>query len=469
MTPNLYRYPLDKTGQSKDNYVTGDAHAIGTDPVRAIAPNYGAFFASSMEIVDSFTQKQLDVTQYQFQFLHEQASSLVGQEIYGVVVITDPTVGPNVELSYQALGGEYSRPIAAIATEVATLANDNRSVKFANITDLPDTFTPVLHMHAVGDTYNWDYVVSGLEMILNAMTLIKASSYDSTLNYLDQQAALRNADIANLAQALAAHIANENNPHQVTLAQVDVYSAAQVSSLIASEASARTAGDATLTTNITAHATRTDNPHQVTAAQAGGYTSAQADSNLSSITTALNTTLSTDAAAMSAHIANKSNPHLVTLTQIDGQTTAQINTTISNAMSPVTTQLNADEATMNAHIANTSNPHQVTLTQINGWDSASIGNINSGVAGHVGNGNNPHQVTTAQVGTLTAAQINNNIANNFTTPAQVSYLNPQTNWINSHIYNYSNPHNVTVAQLGGWTYAQWQSALATAVYNLSYH
>jgi hypothetical protein len=70
---------------------------------------------------------------------------------------------------------------------------------------------------------------------------------------------------------------------------------------------------------------------------------------------------------------------------------------------------------------------------------------------------------------MTATQISNNIANNFTTPAQVSYLNPQTNWINSHIYNYSNPHNVTVAQLGGWTYAQWQSALAAAVNNNSYH
>jgi hypothetical protein len=469
MTPNLYRYSLDKTGQSKDNYVTGDAHAIGTSPVRAIAPNYGAFFASSMEIVDSFTQKPLDGTQFEFQFLHEEASRLVGQEVYGVVVITDPTVGPNVELSYQALGGQYSRPIAAIANEVATLANDNRTVSYANVTDRPDTFKPVPHMHAVGDAYNWDYVVSALEMILNAMTLIKASSYDSTLNYVDQQAALRDADIANLAQALAAHIANKSNPHQVTLAQVDAYSSAQVNNLITTETTARNAGDTTLTNNITAHATRTDNPHQVTAAQAGGYTSAQADSNLNAITTALNATLATDAAAMNAHIADTNNPHRVSLAQIDGQTTAQINTTISNAMTPVTTQLNADEGTMNSHIANKSNPHQVTLSQINGWDSGSIGNINSGVASHIANTSNPHQVTTAQIGTLTAAQINNNIANNFTTPAQVSYLNPQTNWINSHIYNYSNPHNVTVAQLGGWTYAQWQQALSTAVYNLSYH
>jgi hypothetical protein len=469
MTPNLYRYPLDPTGQSKNNYVTGEAHAVGTAPVRAIAPTYGAFFASSMQVVDSFTQKTLNAMQFEFQFLHKEASERVGQEIDAVVVITDPTVSPNVELSYQALGGEYSQPLTAIAAEIETLALDNRGVAFKNITGKPDAYPVVPHTHAVGDTYDWDYVVSAIEMILNAMTLIEAASYDSMLTYLDQQANLRSADIANFAQQLASHIANYSNPHQVTLAQVNAFSIAQVNALIASEAAARSAEDTTLGENINAHATDYSNPHSDTAALLGGYTSAEADSNLNTIVTALDATLASDAAAMAAHIADHNNPHVVTLAQIDGQSVAQINTTISNAMTPITTQLNADEATMTAHIANTSNPHQVTLTQINGWDSGSIGTVNSQVAAHIARRDNPHQVTCAQAGTMTATQISNNIANNFTTPAQVSYLNPQTNWINSHIYNYSNPHNVTVAQLGGWTYAQWQSALAAAVNNNSYH
>ncbi|WP_233874958.1 hypothetical protein [Paraburkholderia adhaesiva] len=469
MIPNLYRYPLDLSGVSRNNFVTGEPHAIGTMPVRVIAPRQGLFFAQSVQVVDAFTQHTLLPLQYRFQFLHEHATRLTGKEVDAVIVITDPGVNPNVLITYQALGGDYSQPLAAIADEITALSDDTRGVAFPDITNKPDTYPPVPHLHAIGDTYDWDYIVTAIEMLMAIVTLSETASYDTVLGFIDQQVNLRNGDIANLAQQLSAHITNYNNPHQTTLTQVDMYSAAQVAALIASQTTVREAGDTALLASIATHAGDQTNPHRDTAADIGGYTTEEATANLNAIVNALDAILAKDAAAMSAHIAETDNPHEVTLAQIDGLTTAQINSVISTAMQPATTQLTATEGQLNNHITNYNNPHQTTLSQISGWDSGSIGTVNTQATNHINNKSNPHQLTASQVGTLTSAQINSNITNNMVNPANNSYLTPQANNINAHTGNFNNPHNTTVAMLGGWTYAQWQAALQAAINNLSYH
>ncbi|MBB5409267.1 hypothetical protein HDG34_003208 [Paraburkholderia sp. HC6.4b] len=469
MIPNLYRYPLDLSGERRKNFVTGEPHAIGTMPVRVIAPRQGLFFGASVQIVDAFTQHTLLPLQYRFQFLHEHATRLTGKEVDAVIVITDPGVSPNVLITYQALGGEYGQPLAAITDEITALANDTRGVAFQDITNRPDTFPPVPHLHAIGDTYDWDYIVTAIEMLMAIVSLSETAAYDTVLGFIDQQVNLRDGDIANLAQQLSAHITNYSNPHQTTLAQLNMYSAAQVATLIASQTAAREAGDSALLASIAAHSGDLGNPHRDTAADIGGYTSEEANANLNTIVNALDATLAQDASAMAAHIADTDNPHEVTLAQIDGLTTAQINAVISTAMQPATTQLAAIESQLDTHITNYSNPHQTTLAQISGWDNGSIGTVNTQATSHISNRSNPHQLNVSQVGTLTGAQINANITSNLVNPANNSYLTPQANNINAHVGNFNNPHNTTVAMLGGWTYAQWQAALQAAINNLSYH
>jgi hypothetical protein len=469
MIPNLYRYELDLSGQRRRNFVTGEPHAIGTMPVRVIAPLQGLFFAASVQVVDAFTQQTLLPLQYRFQFLHEHASRLTGQEVDAVIVITDPGVSPNALITYQALGGDYSQPLAAIADAITALSDDTRGVAFQNITDRPDTYAPVPHLHAIGDTYDWDYIVTAIEMLMGIVSLAESASYDAVLSFVDQQVSLRNGDIDNLAQQLSAHITNYGNPHQTTLAQLNMYSAAQVTALIASQSNARETGDNVLLGNIAAHMANKANPHFDTAALVGGYTTGEADASLGVIVAALDATLAQDAATMASHAADTDNPHDVTLAQIDGLTTAQINSVISTAMQPAASQLTSVEDGLNSHITNYSNPHQTTLSQISGWDSGSISTINTQASNHIGNTANPHQLTAAQVGTLTATQISSNITNNLVNPGNNSYLTPQANTINGHTGNFNNPHGTTPAMLGGWTYAQWQAALQAAINNLSYH
>jgi hypothetical protein len=372
MIPNIYRYPLDLTGQSRNNYITGENQNIGTSPVRAIAPNAGAFYGASIQILDRNTNQDLLASQYRFQFLHSDLTEKSGQEVWGVLLITDPSVSSEISLSYQTVGGPDAVPFTTVSQEVAALQLDNRGVVFANITGLPDTYTPVPHMHWVGDTYDWDYVVTALELCLNAMTMAEAATYDTTLTYIDQQKGLSAQTTVNLAAQLQAHITNYQNPHQTTLCQVGAYSSTEVKQLIATEATARASADTQINASIQTHATCYNNPHDDTASDIGGYTICETNANLAAINTALNTQMASDNSNMLEHIANKDNPHEVTLAQLGGLTTAQINTAIANAVSPVTTQLQSDITTMNAHIANKNNPHQVTIGQIGAWDEADI-------------------------------------------------------------------------------------------------
>lgn len=468
MIPNIYRYPLDLTGDSNNNYMTGEVRAIGTAPNRAIAPQAGAFFGASMQITDLVTNKDLLPTQFQFQYLHTEATTRTGEEVWGVVVITDPTVAPNVSLSYQALGGENNGTTGTLLKELTTLSNDDRPVALTNITGKPSSYTPVPHMHWIGDTYDWDYVVTALELCLNAMSLAKAASYDSTLTYIDQQMAGRAVDVATFAAALQAHIQNYQNPHQVTLAQVDVYASSVVDGKIAVEATNRQTADVGVNNDIQAHATNYNNPHHDTADSIGGYSTSETDANLQAITNAINAQLASDSLDMNEHIANHNNPHQVTLLQLNGQTTAQINGTISAAITPIATQMTSNDGSLTAHITNHSNPHQLTLAQIGAWDTADINTEQTAITTHIANHSNPHNVTAAQVGTWTGAQIAAQIQNSYSTPA-ANALNSQANWINSHTGNGSNPHGVTAYQIGGWLYGDWLNQLNAQVYANSFH
>jgi predicted nuclease of predicted toxin-antitoxin system len=468
MIPNIYRYPLDLTGDSNNNYVTGENRAIGTAPNRAIAPQAGAFFGASMQLWDLFTNKPLTSAQFEFQFLDTEATQLTGEEVWGVVVVTDPTVSPNVSLSYQALGGPKSNPTGTLLQELETLANDDRAVALNNITGKPNAYPVVPHMHWLGDTYDWDYVVTALELCLNAMALAKTASYDSTLTWIDQQLTGRTLDISTFAAALQAHIQNYNNPHQTTLTQVNVYASSNVDSQIAVEASNRQSADLGVNNDIQAHATNHNNPHHDTADSIGGYTTAETDANLNAIKNAINAQLASDSLDMNEHIANHSNPHQVTLVQLNAQTTAQISTTISAAITPISTQMNTQDAALTAHVASRANPHQLTLTQIGAWDTASINAEQTAINNHIANHSNPHGVTAAQVGTWTGAQITAQIQNGYSTPA-ANALNSQANWINGHTGNGSNPHGVTAYQIGGWLYQDWVNQLNAQVYANSYH
>ena len=194
--------------------------------------------------------------------------------------------------------------------------------------------------------------------------------------------------IAKAISSLISHLADKNNPHNVTknqlgLGNVNNTSDADKPISTATQAALNNKADSTAVSlldsnkanasDLTSHTGNKSNPHGVTAAQVGlgnvpnvatndqtpTYTAASSNTALTS-GEKLSVAMGKIAKAISSlisHLADKNNPHGVTKSQIG---LGNVNNT-SDADKPIST---ATQAAITAHTGNTNNPHGVTAAQV---------------------------------------------------------------------------------------------------------
>ena len=183
--------------------------------------------------------------------------------------------------------------------------------------------------------------------------------------------------VSNLSTNLSNHTQNRNNPHQVTLEQLEGVSL----------------------TNFNQHIENTENPHQVTKAQLG----LENVNNTSDLNKPISTAMQNALDALSASIIELEN----SLDQFD----------------LINTRLTAVEN----HLQDTNNPHQVTIGQLNG---VSLSDFNL----HLNDFENPHRVTKTQVGLSNVdntSDLNKPISN--LTQAELDLINSAISDINDEI------------------------------------
>lgn len=187
-TPIVPRYPLDTTGVSPNNKIEQEAHTLTNRPIRAIAPEYGAYFTESIVVRDTTNSTELvKNTDYYCAEMYAVPSSKYGKEICSIVVITNPAISSNVDIDYQALGGPWSYSQQAIVQMIDSLNLDNRPVTWDDIINKPHGFNPVHHLHDAGDVYGFEYVVAELERIRQAILLGDSVSHDLIYAYINNE------------------------------------------------------------------------------------------------------------------------------------------------------------------------------------------------------------------------------------------------------------------------------------------
>lgn len=100
---------------------------------------------------------------------------------------------------------------------------------------------------------------------------------------------------------LASHLADKNNPHKVTAAQVGLDKVDNVKQASKVE--------------FDSHTSDISNPHKVTATQVGAYSKDESDQKLA-----------TQKQAIDSHVNNKSNPHAVTASQVGAYSKSETDT-----------------------------------------------------------------------------------------------------------------------------------------------
>ena len=294
------------------------------------------------------------------------------------------------------------------------------------------------------------------------------------------------------------HVADLNNPHQVTKEQVGLGNVDNTSDLDKPVSNAtqelvdntKKELEDLITSNeggLDNHIKDFNNPHQVTAEQVGlgnVDNTSDKDKPLSDAAKeAINevkTLITSSGTDLSNHIKDYTNPHRVTAEQVglgNVNNTSDLDKPISNAtqkeldkLDAKIDKINTDQGTdLSAHLRDFSNPHKVTKEQIGlgnvdntadlnkpistatqkAIDDAKAAN-NTALDNHANRTDNPHKVTKDQVGlgnVDNTADINKPVS-----VAQQNALDTLSNSlntaINNHVGNTNNPHQVTKEQVG---------------------
>lgn len=185
----IYRYPLDKTGTNPDNFVSRETHELQPKnrpgDVRVTSPTYGPFYAESFQMWDKDTGRLLDKgTDYRISELLGDASAIFGKEICQYIVVTNFDVSNTVQISYQALGGNYQNDGSVVQNVFATFLNDTRPVDWTNVTNKPPAYPPSLHMHLLQDIIGFGPLVVALERIRQAILLSNVAMFEALIDWI---------------------------------------------------------------------------------------------------------------------------------------------------------------------------------------------------------------------------------------------------------------------------------------------
>lgn len=402
--PPIIQYPLDLDGTSPTNKIVGERRDITTNNARVFVPKAGPFYTNSFTIINVETGLALKpVDDYVLAQPFSQAALRSGKDVQCAVVLK--TQAPiSVEMSYQVVGGEYSWNLSALADLIEQLDLDERPIKWGDIIGRPTAYPPAPHIHDIGDTYGWEYVVWQLERITNAIMVGDEASHDELRQQMQMIRDQLQLNIDAVDDKIDAHLLDMNNPHQTTKAQVGLSVVENFPIASAAEALAGTVANRYMTPTL-----------------------------VSVLANRISQEL------VDAHEAKKNNPHNVTKAQIG----------LGNVDNYLTaTQAQAEAGTATNAFMTPQRTYQAIAVQ--------AGNL---IQQHVNDKNNPHNTTKAQIGlslvdnfqTATKAEAEAGIlTDRFMTPARVrdAITAITGSLLNAHVQNYNNPHNTTAAQVG---------------------
>jgi len=468
-------YPFDPTGSLVSNLIQGEQQQLVAQNFRNqhfIVPKAAPFFADTLSITYQDTSGTISTLEegvdYYVTHWFISASRACAMRVYGSISFINTALAGIVSLNYQTVGGEWTVSSQQIATIMADVVDNPRITSWEEVSGTPYAFPPEAHSWDVNDMVGMTCVVTAIGAVTTAL-----QSSGST--------------------GLAAHIANHNNPHVTTAAQVGLgnvqnYGMAQNSDAVAGTSTTLYMSPATTAAAIQtlayapleAHITNYNNPHEVTKAQIGlglvqNYGVAQNTDAAAGTSTTLYMTPATTmvainssvGSALQAHILNYNNPHETSAVQVGlgnvanfsvAQNSDAIAGTANNLyMTPAATAAaianQGSNAILQAHITNYSNPHQTTAAQVGAYTTQQVTNLLQGYVTTCGTAANATEFdgfTLAQV----TAQILSGTANNASnfgglTPAQWQAALQGGTASDSEMF-------------GGMTPAQWDQYIANA-------
>lgn len=330
--PLIYKYSLDLTGESPVNFVRREKQDLPSGTIRAVVPNYGAFYLDDLEVRDANSGAVLEPeVQYYAVQRSDYASDVTGKEVCTIIVVTDPDVFGRIEYDYRVIGGEFTSSVFGYREMLSKVDWGTVTLLTGAHLGEPPPFPPAPHLHDAGDLFGFTYVVMALENLKFAILIGHEVDHEELKNRIT---AIDEA----IDQAVLDHVNDTSNSHQVTKMQVGLGKVQNYPMATRSQAEGgshhssymsplRTeeAIDHQFGTRLRQHRSDKGDPHRVTKSQVG---LSRAD-NTSDVNKPVHYAF---ASYLGSHTGSRRNPHNVTAEQLNAYDKQGINTLLNSRL-----------------------------------------------------------------------------------------------------------------------------------------
>jgi hypothetical protein len=255
---------------------------------------HGGFYTTQLTIFkpDGSTLKR--GVDFKPTYLYGELSELTHQEVFGMIVITNPDVPADLTVSYRAVGGMFGVPADELKALLLAASDDNFPFTWDSIIAKPRYYAPEAHEQEWWETYGWEWTVTELKRIGKAVQIGNKGMLDEAKAYGDAQIAQDRLALANYSQPFETHYLDTNDPHDVTATQVGLGNLQNWPMATQPEAVAGATNrymsptrvyqqlEAEALPSLRNHISDFNRPHRETAAQIGAYLRNQTDSLVAS-------------------------------------------------------------------------------------------------------------------------------------------------------------------------------------------
>ena len=215
------RYPLDLTGNHPDNRVMAEVHSI-TPQERIFNVMAGAFYTESVQITylgDRLTAHE----DFRFHRVVEDAIRQSGKDVAMLIEITDKAISGDIEVRYQAVGGEFQNIHESLVEMLENYKHDARGTFYKDITEKPRFFEPVRHLTSIYDIYGLNPITGPLNELVSIARHRATKENSSLLIRLHRiEQMIHDADLGNLDLSGIANLRNELNQVKKQVAAADI-------------------------------------------------------------------------------------------------------------------------------------------------------------------------------------------------------------------------------------------------------
>lgn len=263
------RYPLDLTGNHPDNRVMAEVHSV-TPQERIFNVMAGAFYTESVQI--TYLGEQLKVHEdFRFHRVVEDAIRQSGKDVAMLIEITDKAISGDIEVRYQAVGGEFQNIHESLVEMLENYKHDARGTFYKDIIEKPRFFEPVRHLTSIYDIYGLNPIAGPLNELVSIARHRATKENSSLLIRLHRiEQMIHDADLGNLDLSGIANLRNELNQVKKQVAAADITALTQSFNALKSALESQISGltekvDAALPraiTEVTTNVTKADEKAQ---------------------------------------------------------------------------------------------------------------------------------------------------------------------------------------------------------------